>query len=117
MRSTMSFSRPSLLNALARSHGVLADALVQVLTVAAALTASIMMFSVAIKGNSRRKCCSITFGYTTRPSATFVVQIQDTVHRQESSGDAERLFAESSNVRSNHWVDATIIGFITSAIT
>jgi hypothetical protein len=33
---------------------VLADLLVQVLAVAAALTASIMMFSVAMKGSSSR---------------------------------------------------------------
>ncbi len=35
-------------------HAVLADLLVQVLAVAAALTASIMMFSVAMKGSSSR---------------------------------------------------------------
>ena len=60
-----------LLNDASRLHGVNPDAFVQLLPVAAPLDASIIRFSVAMKGRYSRQVRSTIFSLTWSPSVTF----------------------------------------------
>ena len=80
-------------------------------------TASIMIFSVAINGSSLISRFSITFGYTTNPSTTLRHKSKIPSTARKPSGIESLLFAESSNVLSNHCVADVIAGFNASTIT
>ena len=56
-------------------------------------------------------------GYTTRPSATFWYRFKMPSTARKASGTLMRLLAESSRVRSNHWVAMVMAGFTASAMT
>ncbi len=59
----------------------------------------------------------LPFGYTTRPSTTFRQRSRMPSMARKPSGTERRLLAESSRVRSNHWVAEVMAGFRASTIT
>ena len=79
-------------------------------------TACIMMFSLAMKGSSAITRLRTTLGYTTRPSLMFSRMFRMASAARKPSAMATRLLAESSSVRSNHWVPVVKAGFSTSTI-
>src|SRR5699024_8625030 len=81
------------------------------------LTALINRFSVAINGRYSFTALSITFLFTTSPVVTFLISRNTASAARKASGRAILLFAESSSVLSNHWVDAVIGAFIAFDIT
>ena len=74
------------------------------------LTALIMMFSLAMNGSSAMMRLRMTLGYTTMPSHTFKRMFRMASVARNASATAMRLLAESSSVRSNHWVPAVNAG-------
>ena len=81
------------------------------------LAQSIMIFSVAMKGSSRRRSRSMTAVLTTRPSTTLTTSDRMASTAKKPSATLMRLLALSSSVRSNHWVEAVMAGLSASATT
>ena len=79
-------------------------------------TPSIIRFSVAIKGRYSRTVLSTIFSLTWRPSVTFWARRSTASAQRNPSGIEIRRLAESSKVRSSHWVEAVMGAFMASAI-
>ena len=79
-------------------------------------TASIIRFSVAIKGRYSRTVASTTFSLTWRPSVTFWARRKMASAHRKPSGMEMRRLAESSKVRSSHWTEAVMGAFMASAM-
>ena len=75
-----------------------------------------MMFSVAMNGSSLRNVLLDDLRVNDQAVRDVDYKVQDRVGRQGKLPAREmRLFAESSSVRSNHWVAAVIAGFSASS--
>ena len=72
------------------------------------LTASIIRFSVAIKGRYSRTAASTTFSFTRSPAVTLRIRRRTASAQRKPSGSEMRRLAESSSVRSSHWVEAVM---------
>mmetsp|Transcript_9866 Transcript_9866/g.24302 ORF Transcript_9866/g.24302 Transcript_9866/m.24302 type:complete len:201 (+) Transcript_9866:293-895(+) len=68
------------------------------------LTQAIRMFSVAMNGSASITRLLMTWGQTTTPEMTFVTMSRMESTARKDSGRTIRRLAESSRVRSNHWV-------------
>ncbi|KAH3673156.1 hypothetical protein WICPIJ_009890 [Wickerhamomyces pijperi] len=71
-------------------------------------TMAMMMFSVAMNGNSPMILLSMTFGYTTKPEVMFNRVDNKMSAVKKADGKEILLMAESSKVLSNHWTEADV---------
>mmetsp|Transcript_5336 Transcript_5336/g.10481 ORF Transcript_5336/g.10481 Transcript_5336/m.10481 type:complete len:230 (+) Transcript_5336:71-760(+) len=104
MRSSKSFDLPSPLTTLPASMEWTRIASWSSCLSPPALTHSMRITSVAMKGNSSITCFSTTLGQTTIPSAIFINKFNTTSTAKNPSGSIILRMALSSKVRSNHWL-------------
>ena len=72
-------------------------------------TASIIRFSVEIKGRYSRTVRFTIFSLTWSPSVTFAIRRRIASAQRKPSGRESLRLAESSSVRSSHWVLAVMV--------
>ena len=115
-RSTISLGRALFLDLLAGGDGVLAQALVQLLTVAALFHSLHHNVLAGHEGQLCHQAAAHYLGIDHDAVGDVEHDVQDGIGSQEALGHGNTLVALSSRVRSNHWVPVVKLGFSTSTI-